>query len=136
MELVSDGGKQFVSVEFESFLKRWNVKHHICSAYNPHSNLLAESCVKNMKRLIRDNVDGKGSLDTDFLTQTLLTYCNTPLRGLGTSPAMILFNRKLRYVIPGVPGAFLLRPEWEKTLDNREIALAQKHIIGMEKWSN
>ena len=35
-EIVSDGGKQYVSEEFGMFLKRWNVSQYVSTAYNPH----------------------------------------------------------------------------------------------------
>ena len=134
-EIVSDGGRQFESEEFDQFMIRWKVNHHITSSYNPHSNLLAESCVKNMKRLIRENTDRNGGLNTDAFVQALLTYRNTPTRGLGVSPAMVLFNRKLRDQIPGKPGDFKLRREWNEILDKREKALAKRHVVGQEVWS-
>ena len=128
-ELVTDGGRQFECHEFEMFLNRWNVSHHITSSYNPHSNLLAESGAKSMKRLIRDNTDNRGNLDTDALSQALLTYRNTPLRGSQLSPSLILFGRKLRDNVPGLPGSFELRKEWQSMMDKREEALARKHVV-------
>ena len=134
-EIVSDGGRQFESDEFCQFLTTWKVRHHLTSAYNPHSNLLAESCVRNMKRLIRENTDRNEGLNTDQFVQALLTYRNTPTRGLGVSPAIVLFNRKLRDKIPTKPGEFELRQELLKIMDRREKALSKRHIIGQEVWS-
>ena len=49
----------------QSFLQRWGVKHRLSSAYNPHSNTRAELAVKTRKRILRDNMSTKGSLNTD-----------------------------------------------------------------------
>ena len=114
---MTDGGRQFVASEFEDFLKIWGVQHHFSSAYCPHSNLLAESSVKSMKRIIRDNVGRAGKLDTDAVAKAVLTHRNTPIRGLKLSPAQILFNRHLRDSIPMKPGSYVPRKEWIMTLD-------------------
>jgi hypothetical protein len=47
----SDEGSQFVSSKFVNFLQSWGADcHKISSAYNPHSNLRAETAVKTEKR--------------------------------------------------------------------------------------
>ena len=133
-ELVTDGGRQFISQEFREFLGRWGVSQHTTSAYTPHSNLLAESGVKTVKRLITDNLGRNGSLDNDGLAKAMLAHRNTPIRGLAQSPAQILFARRLRDSIPMKPGAYQPRPEWVKTLEEREVAMATKHLQAQEKW--
>lgn len=54
-ELATDGAPVYVSQVTKKFLELWGVAHRVASAYNPHSNLRAESAVKSMKRLLADN---------------------------------------------------------------------------------
>ncbi len=77
------------------FLRDWVGRHHVPSAYNPQSNLHAESAVKTVKRLIARNTGPQGGLDTDALALALLQYRNTPDRDMGRSPAQVLFCRKV-----------------------------------------
>ena len=51
-ELATDGAAVFLSGKVQTFLGSWGVRHRVSSAYHPHSNLRAETCVKSMKRLI------------------------------------------------------------------------------------
>ena len=43
------------------FLARFGVSHRVSSAYNPHSNQLAEGAVKSAKRMLEDNTGAQGS---------------------------------------------------------------------------
>lgn len=51
-EIISDGGPQYTSVEFEEFTKQWGINHHITSPGHPNSNGKAESGVKIIKILM------------------------------------------------------------------------------------
>ncbi len=110
-ELASDGASVYMSSKTRGFLELWGVRHRVSSAYHPHSNLRAETCVKSMKRLIASNTGPSGSLDTDALTAALLTYRNTPDRDTGLSPAQVLYARQLRDTIPNSKDNLRLRPE-------------------------
>ena len=55
-ELSSDGGPEFTADSTKKFLKQWDVRHRISSAYFPQSNGRAEVAVKAAKRLLRMNV--------------------------------------------------------------------------------
>ena len=126
-ECASDGGPQFVSKEFQSFLKQYGVHHRLASAYHPHSNQLAESAVKIAKRLIRDNTSASGGLNTDAFLASLLGYRNTPDRDTGLSPAQVVFGRAIKEFLPIAPGNLELHPEWRITMEQREVALARRH---------
>ena len=98
--LSSDGGPEYASKAFQTFMKMWGVKHRLSSAYNPQSNGRAEVTVKVMKRLLRDNIDHNGKLNTDAVTRAILQIRNTPEGDSGLSPAKILLGRTLRDTLP------------------------------------
>ena len=50
--VMSDGGPQFVSAEFEQFATEWGFDHVKSSPYYPQSDGLAENGVKIVKRLL------------------------------------------------------------------------------------
>jgi len=102
-QLSSDGGPEYTSNAFQAFLRTWGVKHRLSSAYNPQSNGRAEVTVKSMKRLLRDNIDPKGKLNTDAVTRAILQIRNTPESDSGLSPAQILLGRTLRDTLPLQP---------------------------------
>ena len=65
------------------------------SADYPQSNGRAEAAVKTVKRLLMDNTERGGKVDTDGVAKALLQYRSTPLLGIGFYPAQMLFGRQL-----------------------------------------
>ena len=92
--LISDGGPQFTSAEFETFTSTWGIHHQRSSPYFPQSNGLAENGVKIVKRLL-----GKAAERGEDPCLALLAYWSTPLDN-GLSPAELLFGRRLRTCLP------------------------------------
>ena len=132
-EFSSDGGPQFVSAEFREFCATWGIRQRISSAYFPHSNTRAEVAVKTVKRMIRDNLGNDGGLNGVDFARSLLEYRNTPDRDTGRSPAQVLYGRQMRDFIPVAPGKYKPRAEWLLTMDQREKALAKRHLAkGLE----
>ena len=117
------------------FLETWGVSHRVSSAYNPHSNLRDESGVKSMKRMIAENTGVGGTLNTDRFMAAMLTYRNTPDRDTKRSPAQVLFARQLRDTVPCSPENLRLRKDWVLTREAREEALAVRHQVRGEVWS-
>ena len=102
-ELSSDGGPEYTAKVFKTFLENYGVKHRLSSAYHPQSNGRAEVTVKKMKRLLSDNVDQSGKLNSDAVTRAILQIRNTPEIDSGLSPAQVLFGRTLRDLLPLSP---------------------------------
>ncbi|MEL6805024.1 MAG: transposase family protein, partial [Bacteroidota bacterium] len=113
-ELESDGGPQFKSSEFASFLQSWGVSHRLSSPYYPQSNGRAELGVKTAKRLLRDNTGPDGSINNNMVACAVLQYHNTPLQGCPMSPAQLLFGRPLADFLPVNPNAYCLHPHWRQ----------------------
>ena len=100
VEVANDGGPEYNSHEFGKFLERWGVKLRMSSAYHAQSNGRAEVAVKTVKRALRDHTGEDGRLDQDTFARALLLLRNTPDRDTGTSPAELLFGRRLRDTLP------------------------------------
>ena len=84
-----------------------------------------------MKRLLLDNVDDKGDIDTEVFVRAILQYRNTPDPDSGISPAEVVFGRPLRDVLPIPPRSQIfessrIKPEWKTLWENREVSLEQR----------
>ncbi|UYV81904.1 K02A2.6-like [Cordylochernes scorpioides] len=95
--LITDNGPQFISREFQKFLKTWKVVQITSSPYHSQSNGKAESAVKSAKMLQED------------LWLAILEWRNTPLKDLGFSPNQALISRRTQTLIPIHKN--LLKPE-------------------------
>jgi hypothetical protein len=96
----TDGGPQF-RTEFSDFCEKHGISRDDgpSSPYNPQSNGLAESGVKQVKHLLaKCKVTGQ-----DF-GSAFLEYQNAP-RADGVSAAQLFFNRRLRSSLPTLPTA-------------------------------
>ena len=120
-----------VPAELENFLKQWDVRRRLSSAYYPQSNGRAEAAVKSAKRILLGNINRvTGALDTDAAARALMTHRNTPAQDTGVSPAVMLFGRELRDHIPRTDRQ--LRPEWQAVAESREQALAKRALKEIE----
>ena len=88
-----------------------------------------------MKRLMRGNTGPRGELYTNVFARTLLMYRNTPMQGVGLSPAQIVFCRELCDTMPFKPGKGAMRKEYRITAEDREMALAKRHYTAREKMN-
>ena len=51
-EVVTDGGTQFVSHQFEYLLRKYNIQHRIASPYHPQANGQVESTNKAIESIL------------------------------------------------------------------------------------
>ena len=112
--------------EVEKFLNKWGVRHRVSSSYYPHSNNREETAVKTCKRLLMENMDSQGDLDTDTFGRAMLEYRNTPSPETRLSPAQVVFGRNVRDFIPVLPYKYEPRQEWSLLQEDRERAFARK----------
>ena len=96
-QIVSDGGPQFTSREFEVFTQEWGIDHVTSSPNHQQTNSKAEAAVKIAKTLIEKCVH---SGSDQYLA--LLELRNTPRQDTKASPAEMMFSRKLNSVIPAI----------------------------------
>ena len=94
--LISDNGPQFVSSEFRKFANEWDFEHRTSSPGNSKANSKVESAVKTAKNLLRKALSDR----TDPYIAIILDYRNTPTKGMESSPAQRLMNRRTRTLLP------------------------------------
>ena len=97
----SDFGPQFRG-PFASFCRGQGITHELSSAYNPQSNGLAESAVKNVKAII-----SKCLQEGTCFRQALHEFHDCP-RADGFSPNQLFFGRRSRGALPALPAHFHL----------------------------
>ena len=130
-----DGGPPFGSTSLNLFLDHWGVDTTWqSSAHYAQSNGRAELGVKAAKRIIYDNVSPNGSLDTDNFVRALLQHRNTPLQGINKSPAELLYGRPIRDHLPDPNVMADISPGWKSVLQDRELALAKRHVRNKEEF--
>ena len=135
-EVSTDGGPEFTSGEMAELLKDYGIRHRVSSAYHPHSNLRAELGVKDVKRLLRENVDSDGDINNSRMTAALLTFKNTPDRDTRMSPAEYVFGRPINDMLPsGKNWTDTFGDDWKRTMAARELAVAGRHERCYEKLS-
>jgi hypothetical protein len=96
--IISDGGPQFVSQEFNDFTKKWDIVHTTSSPMHQQANGKAESAVKIMKTLLE-----KCEAERSSPYEAILEQRNTPRQDTGHSPAETMFDRTVRGMIPQFP---------------------------------
>ena len=134
-ELSSDGGLEFVAHTTRQFLHNWGVHHRHSSVTFPHSNCRAEVGVKTIKRLITGNAGKDGAINVDAFQEAILQYRNTPDPTTKISPAICVFGRPIKDLIPILPGKYHPHPTWRDSLNLREEALRHRHMLHQDKWS-
>ena len=134
VEIGSDGGPPYESMELRTFLKDWGVKQRISSAYYPQSNGRAELAVKSAKRILAANVSSTGHLDIDSAARALLLLRNTPVQDVNMSPSEMLFGHTLKDHLPSAP--VRMRHEWSQIADAREEGLAKRHLRSQERYNS
>lgn len=93
--VVSDGGTQYTSAEFENFSKAWGFTHVLSTPGNAQANGCAEAHVKIIKRMMR-----KCAINKEDPYLALLNLRNIPLESTGVSPAQQMFGRMTRSLLP------------------------------------
>ncbi|XP_056155207.1 receptor-type tyrosine-protein phosphatase N2 [Lampris incognitus] len=102
-DVISDNGPCHASAEFKDFAESWEFRHIMSSPGHAQSNGQAERTVQTIKNLLEKN---QCNGDPYF---SPLEYRNTPLEGVGSSPAQLLMGRRLRGKLP--TSTSLLPPE-------------------------
>ena len=108
MTLVSDNGPQFVSQEMEEYLMSNGIKHITVPTYSPKSNGLCERFVQTFKNAMKKMNESCKDINKN-LYEFLLTYRNTPHTTTGQAPAVLSYNRTLRFSLQQIKPADSLK---------------------------
>ena len=124
--IVTDNGTNFVSAEFETFLKRNGVKHTTTAPGHPATNGLAERYVGFIKKQLKKM--SSGSNLEENLNRVLLAYRTTPHPATEECPCVLLMKRLLRTRLS------LLKPSLDgdksvKVFDNN-VCVKSKFTVG------
>ena len=88
-------GTQFVSDEFERFLKTNDTEHRTSIPLSPKANGEVERQNRSLLKALRIAKAEKKNIWTEMRT-FLTAYRTTPYSSTGVTPAKLLFNREIR----------------------------------------
>lgn len=96
-EIVTDNGPQFVSDEFENFVKENVITHTTTPPYHASSNGLAERAVQTLKQellkqVVEDNCRDRKRILQHKLSNFLFQYRTTPHTATGKTPAELFLG--------------------------------------------
>ena len=94
-EIYSDCDPEFTAFVRQDFMRKWDIKHRVSSAYFPQSNAPAKVAVKAAKRLFMSNISPNGDLNIDSFLRALLQLHNIPDPDCDLSSAEIVFGHLL-----------------------------------------
>ncbi|XP_026065967.1 uncharacterized protein K02A2.6-like [Carassius auratus] len=112
-QICTDNGRQFVSDEFQKFMKLNGVKHITSAPYHPATNGLAERFVQTFKKAIK-------AMDNDTISlqhkidNFLFMYRNATHSTTGQTPAMMFLKRNLRSRLD------LIKPDVRRDVENKQ----------------
>ena len=126
-QLVSDNGPQFVSKEFEKFMKLNGITHIRCAPYHPSSNGLVEQFVQTFKGMMKVNTLSSDQVPMNHkLADFLQSYRSTPHTTTNQTPSLLFIKREIRTKLD------LMKPNLaNRVLDCRK--LADTRIVQVEE---
>ena len=93
--ITSDNGPQFVSEDFNNFLKENEIEHILTPVYHPQGNGATERLNKTIKQLLQANLLA-GKSWTDALRDVLVSFRSTPHATTKCTPFYLMTGREMR----------------------------------------
>lgn len=94
-QIVSDNGTQFVSEEFQAFVKSNGIRYITSAPYHPATNGLAERALQTFNQALRSMHQSSRPVK-EKLAKFLIAYRNTPHSTTDVSPTQLFLGRPLR----------------------------------------
>ena len=91
-QIISDNGAQFVSEEFQAFVRSNGIRHITSVPYHPATNGLAERAVQTFKQALRPMYQNSKPVK-EKLAKFFIAHRNTPYSTTSVSPAQLLLGR-------------------------------------------
>ena len=137
-DISSDGGPEFTAALTLKFFENWGIKHRVSSVAYTQSNGRAEVAVKKAKRILMDNINPNGSLNSDNFLRAMLQARNTPEPDCNVSPAEVVFGRPIRDAFSFVNRCAKfrnpsVRPTWRQAWSLKERAMRCRMIGNCER---
>ena len=94
-EVVTDGGPQFVSHQFEALIPKYHIQHRIASPYHPQANGQVESINKVIEAILTKTVKILRRDWADRLLEALWAYRTTWRNTIGFSPYDLVYGKSV-----------------------------------------
>ena len=98
-EVVTDGGPQFMSHQFEALLRKYHIQHRVASPYHPQANGQVESTNKVIESILTKTVKSHRRDWANRLLEALWAYCTTWRNTTGFSPCDLVYGKSVVFPI-------------------------------------
>ena len=123
-EVVTNGGPQFMSHQFEALLRKYHVQHKVTSPYHPQANGQVESTNKFIEAILTKTVKSHRKDWADRLPKSLWAYRTTWRNTIGFSPYDLVYGKSAIF-----PIEFEIKTLKTATKVNLDVTEAQKRRL-------
>ena len=95
---MSDQGRSFLSKEFISFLKLWNITKSTSTSYHPQTQGLVERFNKTIIEILKRYVSEAHDTWDESVDMATYAYNTSIQRTTGMTPYEVMFGRKVKYL--------------------------------------
>lgn len=127
-KVVSDNGPQFISEEFESFMKVYGIEHKPTPIYSPQSNGAVERLNQTIKNLLQVGIKD-GLQWRENLSNVLLAIRSTPHSTTKESPFKMMTGREMRVKLSA------LQPTGVQGKEVQRTDAVRKRVVEVQKKS-
>ena len=96
--ILSDQGRSFLSKEFLSFLKLWNITKSTSTSYHPQTQGLVERLNKTIIEILKRYVSEAHDTWDESVDMATYAYNTSIQRTTGMTPYEVMFGRKVKYL--------------------------------------
>ncbi|XP_010496446.1 PREDICTED: uncharacterized protein LOC104773520 [Camelina sativa] len=138
--VISDGGTHFINKIFEGMLRKYGVKHKVCTAYHPQTSGQVEVSNKQIKAILSRIVGATRKDWSSKLDETLWAYRTAFKTPIGRTPFQIVYGKSCHLPIEVEYKALwaikLLNLDLETAQAKRSLDLHELEEIKLEAYEN